>query len=118
MIWLAPITSASWMTTVSIAPVAVTTITSMTSMTKNAEPQLPKDQRVDALAKYIASHIFDIGVEGGVRPSRMEYKAGDWRTKEYGVGGLCEEAMCKYIAEAIRVYELELNPPVQREDIA
>lgn len=75
-----------------------------------------KDQRVDELAKHIVSHIFDIGVEYGKRPDRMEYKV-RLSGAEYGAGGLNEAAMRRYVADAIRVYELELNPPVRREDI-
>lgn len=66
---------------------------------------IPSEERVTALAEHITRHIFDIGKEGGERPSRIEYKIGDWRTKEYGVGGLCEEAMRRYVAEAIRTFE-------------
>lgn len=78
--------------------------------------QLPKEQRVDALAKHIVSHIFDIGVEHGRRPDRMAYKV-RLSGAEHDAGGLNEAAMRKYVADAIRAYELELNPPVRREDI-
>ena len=68
----------------------------------------PKTQQPKTLSEtlgcLIASDIFAAGHGPHGSCTRIQFLAGDWKTREYPQGGLCEAALAKAITESLRVH--------------
>ena len=62
----------------------------------------------ELLARKIAKDIFDCGADPGPRgrPHRIQFMGGEYQD-EFGMGGLCEEALVQQIKKSLQEIKSE-----------